>query len=178
MKKDYPMIHQKPSVKLLRDIVNTVTGVDVRNSQGRQRHLVNAKMIYSKILMDKGFGCSQVGKSIRKHHTTILNYQRKWDGYVFSDDSLKGDYNIVCNMYEKLCEIEPDVDNEEEDNLNEDITFKSINLRELLNHSQKNKYDTEEEERLKDILELVRERTKKGTEEVVFNKLRNIYNGI
>ena len=94
MKKDYPMIHQKPSVKLLRDIVNTVTGVDVRNSKGRQRHLVNAKMIYSKILMDKGFGCSQVGKSIRKHHTTILNYQNKWDGYVFSDDSLKGDYKI------------------------------------------------------------------------------------
>jgi hypothetical protein len=83
---------------------------------------------------------------------------------------------VIC--MKKLCEIEPDVDNEEEDNLNEDITFKSINLRELLNHSQKNKYDTEEEERLKDILELVRERTKKGTEEVVFNKLRNIYNGI
>jgi len=172
------MIHQRPSVRLLREIIDTVTGVDVRNSIGRQRHLVNAKPIYSKLLMDTGSGCSQVGRSIRKHHTSILNYQKKWDGYVFSDDNLKSDYDIIANIYEKMYNEEPDVYNDDDDNLNDNITLKSINLRSLLDENRRNKYDIEEEERLKDIFELVRERTKKGTEAIVLDKLRKIYNGI
>lgn len=45
--------------------------------QSRQPHLVNARRLATERLIDLGFSPSQIGRYLKRNHTTILNYLPK-----------------------------------------------------------------------------------------------------
>ena len=53
----------KPCFKTIREVVNSIFHVDIM-SKSRKRDVVNARMIYSKILREKHLSYNVIGKSL------------------------------------------------------------------------------------------------------------------
>lgn len=80
----------------LRDIVNNVFSVDIY-SKSRQREIVDARHVYSKILREKGYGYQSIGDSIKKNHATIVHYVKNIDSILTYDSSLRDKY-MECKV--------------------------------------------------------------------------------
>ncbi len=180
--------NRKDDFKNLIAIIKDVTGIDVKEHNTRQRYIVNAKMIFSKILRDNKYTLKSIGREIGKDHSTVLHYTKKWDVYALTDYDLKNNYKIVSELFESsyidLSELKRDDKEKMVQNLTLENNILNLKLKEKnqeiakLNKQTSNLPFDSEEERLKDIIDLVKERTKKGKEDVVLNKLRRIFNGI
>jgi hypothetical protein len=77
----------------LKNIVDTIFNVDITNSV-RKKEYVDARMVFSKIIHDKGATIVSIGQYLGKNHSSILNYMANFDNY-FSEHSLKRKY-VVC----------------------------------------------------------------------------------
>lgn len=61
----------------------------------RQQEYVDARIIYSRILRDRGYTLKSIGDSIKKDHTVIVHYMKSSDFLMFSDKKFASDY-IAC----------------------------------------------------------------------------------
>lgn len=80
----------------LRLIVNNVFSVDIYE-KSRQRDIVDARHIYSKILREKGYGYEAIGGSIGKNHATIVHYINNIDSILTYDKPLRDKY-MECKI--------------------------------------------------------------------------------
>lgn len=122
-----------------------------------------------------GFAYSAIGYTISKDHTTIMHYINVIDGL------LKTDGNVLL-LYKK-CEYElikqsedfflSKVKNEEETELVK-VLRKKI---ERLTLEKKRLEYFEMFDRLRDIMDAINERTPKGKEKEVYNKIMRMFNG-
>ena len=65
----------------------------------RNRENVNARMIFSKILLDKGYTTVAIAEYLGKTHCTIVHYKKRFDGYILNDKRLKGSYESAKAVY-------------------------------------------------------------------------------
>lgn len=65
----------------------------------RNRENVNARMIFSKILLDKGYTTTAIGEYLGKSHCTIVHYKQRFDGYILNDKRLKDSYEDAKAVY-------------------------------------------------------------------------------
>ena len=65
----------------------------------RNRPNVNARMIFSRILIDKGHTTISIGKYLNRSHCTIVHYNKKFDGYIMSDKQLRNSYHRANDIY-------------------------------------------------------------------------------
>jgi chromosomal replication initiation ATPase DnaA len=82
----------------LKTIVNNIFLTDV-DSENRQRQVVDARKVYSKILRDLGYSCQAVGDSIKKDHATIIHYQKSIEHLLAYDDTLREKYKACKNAF-------------------------------------------------------------------------------
>lgn len=82
----------------LKTIVNNIFLTDV-DSDNRQRQVVDARKVYSKILRDLGYSCQAVGDSIKKDHATILHYQKSIEYLLAYDSTLRAKYKACKNAF-------------------------------------------------------------------------------
>jgi len=82
----------------LKTIVNNIFLTDV-DSDNRQRQVVDARKVYSKILRDLGYSCQAVGDSIKKDHATILHYQRNVEHLLAYDETLRAKYKACKDAF-------------------------------------------------------------------------------
>lgn len=170
---------KKKEFQHLRVIIQALLGVDVVNDTSRVQHNVNARIIYSNILRQQGFGCSLIASSINKNHATILHYFKQFKWYLKTDEELSNGYSSVMKEYGvEYNPIYSMTDQELKKKLisltNENKKLYSSN--EIL-LEQINKEKTRQK-RLQDIYSLIDERTRKGSEEEVLSKLKTFYNGV
>lgn len=82
----------------LKTIVNNIFLADV-DSDNRQRQVVDARKVYSKILRDLGYSCQAIGDSIKKDHATILHYQKSIGHLLAYDGTLREKYKACKNAF-------------------------------------------------------------------------------
>lgn len=162
------------TTKALRSSVNTHFGVDI-NSNERTRSYVNARMTFAYFMHKKGYGLSRIGRMMGKDHSTILYYLKNIEDYLEIDADFRERFEIV---HEDIYINDAAVHFLTEGELIKEVF--SLRKEIILLHSQLSRFKAEEREskRLKPIMDMVAERTKKGTEDIVLNKLNKIYNGI
>lgn len=84
----------------LKNIINEVFFVDI-DVKCRNREVVDARKIYSKILRDKGYSYERIGSSIGKDHATIIHYVRNIEHLLAYDQLLKEKYIACENVFSK-----------------------------------------------------------------------------
>ena len=168
-------------------------------SKNRKQNNVNARMAFATILKKKGFSYDKVGSFISRDHATIIHYHRKLDMYLGSDEFFKTTYEKIKSEFEIYC-IEKKLENPKnfvekilDENLQTSMPHYNeelISYVKLLNKQKKDLYLTIEklqlknhtlnlsENRVKNLIEIVKQRTKIGTEEYIEKKLNVWYNGI
>ena len=83
--------------KKIREVVNYIFGVDIM-TKSRKRNVVNARMIYSKILREKHLSYNIIGKSILKNHASIIHYTKSIDWLLAYDKPLLEKYKNCVEL--------------------------------------------------------------------------------
>lgn len=78
----------------LKIIIKNILGVDVMEIK-RERDIVNARRIYSKILYDRLYTHQSIGDSIGKHHSLIIHYLKNIDVLFNQEHTFFAQY-IAC----------------------------------------------------------------------------------
>ena len=86
-------------INYLKQIVSNEFQVDV-SSLRRTRVHVDARLVYSYILRNRGLGLSRIGKSINKNHATVLYLLNNASSYLKQDPDLKTKYDSCLLMFE------------------------------------------------------------------------------
>ena len=146
-------INEHLDMKELKNIVDTIFDVDISNSV-RKKNFVEARMVFTKILRDRGTTLVAIAAFLDKNHCTIINYMGNFDNY-FSEQSLKKKY-IVCR--EAFFQKRP-VDR---------LYLEKDKLSAI-----ENKY-----KRFKHILDIMNDRTPYGKEDVLEKKIISFLNNI
>lgn len=176
MKKE-PKIESK--IKILKALIEGVLGVDVTGDRSRRRHVVDARLIYSKILKDEGLGCSEIARSLRRDHATILHYFRVFEVYTKTDAVLLDTYKKIKKLFETESDSVPVMSGtdlkKEVYSLRNEIKMLTSDKRKLISKLTERR---ETQERLHEIFALIKERTKEGSENEILKKLTTFYNGV
>ena len=165
--------------KVLKKVIDRVFNIDV-TTKGRQRHLVNARMVFSKILRDENCSYKQIAFFLNlESHASIMHYIKQIDFILGYEKDLK-------ELYDKCLELYKDADSSIEDlapnelkiriealeNKNKLLSLEIESLKSSIKDLNK------EDKRFLQLFNLIRSRTKKGNENEVARKLNTIYNGI
>jgi DNA-binding transcriptional MerR regulator len=94
------MISQEIKDKV-RKAIQKVTRVDIQEKT-RRYEIIESRMIYYKILRDKGFTLQEIGDSLEKNHATVLHSLKVFDDIVGIDKDLKRKYYEVVNQLSDL----------------------------------------------------------------------------
>jgi hypothetical protein len=84
----------------LKKIVNDVFLIDLMSSR-RERTIVDARKVYSKILRDEGISLESIGKSINKNHATVIHYIKDLHSILSYDKELRDKYIACKNVFIK-----------------------------------------------------------------------------
>jgi len=160
-------------------VIKTILGVDVRKERKRYHNIVNAKIIYSQILHEAGYGCSVIAKSMIMNHATVLHYFRKFPWYVKTDVQLRNNYEKCKSEFNRVYDpIYYLTENE----LKKELISLRIEKEKLSSELEKlNAIVTESEvksARLTPLFNIVEQRTRVGTEEEILRRLNQFYNGV
>jgi len=159
--------------------VKTLLGVDVRKDRSRVQHIVNAKMIYSTILNEQGYGCSVIAKSMLMNHATVLHYFKNFKWYVKTDVVLRNNYEKIKSEFNR--EYDP-IYYASENELKKELISLRIRNKELSTETEKVKLRLQEfqekDKRFSELFKVIQERTRPGTEDVTLHKLNQFYNGV
>jgi len=137
----------------LKDIVDTIFNVNITNSV-RKKEYVEARMVFAKILHERGATIVSIARFLEKNHCSILNYMGNFDSY-FTDISLKKKY-VVCR----------------------EAFFQKRPVDKLYLEKDKISAIEYKYKRFKNILDIMNERTPYGKEEVLEKKIISFLNGI
>ena len=163
----------------LREIVKTLSGVEIKDNKNRMQHIVDSKMIYANILHEKGYGCSVIARYMGMNHATILHYFKKFPWYLKTDVPLKNKYERIKSEFNK--EYDP-VYYLSENELKKEVFSLRIENELLSSELEKLTSDLsvfhKREGRLQNIYKVIEERTRIGSEDKILNKLIRFYNGV
>lgn len=146
-------ISEHLDMKELKNIVDIIFDVDISNTV-RKKDYVEARMVFTKILRDRGATLVSIADFLDKNHCTILNYMCNFDNY-FSEQSLKKKY-ILCR----------------------DAFFQKRPVDKLYIEKDNISAIESKYKRFKNILDLMNDRTPYGKESVLEKKIISFLNGI
>ena len=165
-------------VNLIIKLTNEVYKCNLQDS-GRQRNNVNARMTCSYVLRQRGYVLSQIGGFLNKDHATILHYLKNVDWYLKTDkiflscfqritEEFNNDFNPVHAMALEELKKEVFSSRTELKELNLEVAGLKLAL------SETNKSNG----RVEVLVDMVKQRTRLGTEREIEGKLHRWYNGV
>ena len=155
----------------LREFVNHLFGVEIR-SVVRRREFVNARLVYCKILRDRGHTVVEIAKSISKHHSSIIRYCGYVDTVITQDETLAEKYLLCKQLFPKESPIDYNADLIKRIKLLEEENEKLL-YNKLKSESYYDKYC-----RLDSIIKMLDERTPNGKERLMRDALLKFLNGL
>jgi hypothetical protein len=164
----------------LTDIIKSVFNEDVKDKM-QKREIVDARIIFSKILRERGYTYSSIGRFLRKDHSTIISYMRNVHALLSQVDGLMAKY-ISCRdaflidkelIYNEVLNIKKEVkgNNLSIISLNNQIE-KLILERDNVTQMEK-KY-----KRIADIMNLIDKKTPNGREKFILKRINLMFNDI
>jgi chromosomal replication initiation ATPase DnaA len=84
-------------INYLKGVIEKVLDLDI-SKNCRERDIVDGRIIYSKILRDRGHTLSNIGQPVHKDHTTILHYLKQFDSLYEYDKKFSSNYDICSSV--------------------------------------------------------------------------------
>jgi hypothetical protein len=163
----------------LKDIIQHHLGVDVIKDKSRTKEKVEARMMFSYIMHEKGYGPSEIGRFLKKDHTSVIHYLKTFPWYLKTDKALSEDYAVVRKSFVNDLGHIFEFTNSE---LTKEIFFLQNKINDLYSEQKQLKDSIESsyktKGRLQNIFKLIQERTRIGAEDEVLKKLNHFYNGL
>ena len=158
----------KKEVEELIDIIKNEFGVDIRKKIRKQAY-VDGRFVFAKILTDRGYGISDLGRAIGKHHSSIIHHRDSANDLLETNPAFAQKY-MACR--DKFMSGKNDlVEIPDKEKLLNQIDTLILDRNALLEEVQKHK-------RLKNIIEFIDSRTPSGKESFVLRKINLMFNGI
>lgn len=163
----------KSEMEALQTIVEDIFKVSLMNKK-RLITLVDARMVFSKILRDRGHTLVSIANYLEKDHTTIMNYMEKVVYLLKQDDKLFESYMMVKDMF---------LENREE--LMDEIKDKDLHMKIARINHQLDKFIAErnyvfemdkKNTRFRYIIDLLNKRVPEGKEAHIENKIMQLLN--
>ena len=161
-------MQSRKEIEELIDIIKNVMNVDI-TKKTNERIYVDGRMVFSKILTDRGYGIAILGRALKKHHSSIIHYRTSANDLLDTNELFAQKY-FACK--DKFMSDKQDVfkiSNKEQ--LLNQIDALILDRNALLKEVQKHK-------RLKNIIEYIDKRTPNGKESLVLRKINLMFNGI
>ena len=144
-------------------------------SKRRTRDIVDAKMIYSKLLREKGFTLKKIGETLGKDHTTIIHYIRAMDNLIETEPNMNNTYakcrDIFFEGEEREAQIDPEILKIRMKDLRRQCNILNIEL-------QKQKEQNRRYKRLSELVSVLDQRIPKGKEEQFKTIINRVFNNI
>lgn len=148
--------------------------VDIHNRR-RLRNVVDSRMIYAKLLREDGMTYKDIGKTIKKDHTTIIYYVNQIDALIGNDPVINYSYAKCRDMF---------FEGREKHKIEFDQIEAARKIREYMDMYDKAKRERDQAmetnrkvRRLSEIIQLIDERTPKGQEQKVWTVINRMFNG-
>ncbi len=161
-------MEDRKEIEELIDIIKNVVGVDI-TKKTNERIYVDGRMIFSKILTDRGYGISRLGRFIKKHHSSIIHYRNIANDLLETNPLFAEKYMVCKDKFMSDKGVVKKISNKE-DLLNQIDTL-ILDRNALLEEVQKHR-------RLSNIIEFIDSRTPSGKESFVLRKINLMFNGI
>jgi|TARA_B100000780_G_C21026859_1_gene411662 hypothetical protein len=171
--------HQFPrEVNLIVKLTNERFGTDLQ-TKGRKRNSVNARMTCSYILRRRGFTLTQIGSFLGRDHATILHYLKNIEWYIKTDlqfnrmfTEIEEDFNSSANPVHVMGveELKKEVFSLRNELKELDLRLEGLKIAQSTAKAKSL--------RVESIFEIVRQRTRLGTEKEIENKLHRWFNGV
>lgn len=169
----------EPDMLQLKKIINQKFGVDI-NTNTRKRDFVNARLVYAKILRERGYTFESIARSINRDHATIIYYVRCAMHIFMQDKFLEKKYVECKELF--FGSIDPTTIVSNEQVIPEDFSNLMSQINSLTAENDTLKYEIDERvkrfKRINRIINLIEERTHYGKEELVERKIREMFNGL
>lgn len=157
------------------EFVNEFFGVDI-SSKSRKREIVEARMMYAKLMKRyTKHSLSAIGAPIGRDHSMIIHYNKNFTWLKKSEPEFARKFDTLNDMYEEFRAVWFDAERFDEKS-------KIIFLQKSLQTEQEKvekyeKYFTKIK-RLDSIIQLIEQRTPKGEEEYIEQKINRMFNSI
>lgn len=163
-------------MKALKEIIEEQFEIDNLFRNTRRREYVDARMIYSKILKDRGHSVSSIGRFLGKNHATVIHYVCNAEFLIRQEAKLRERYaNSRSTFFEYRDPVYKTPT--QRDLMNKVISL--MNQIEIL-EDQKREIDSDELriKRFRPIITLLEERLPEGKEDFLEQKIKRILNDI
>ena len=159
----------------LADIVKSVFNEDVKDKIQR-REIVDARMVFSKILRERGYTYASIGRFLKKDHSTIINYMRNIYSLLTQVNGLMAKY-IICRDLFLIDKEVLYINKEEKDNKLSIISLNNQIEKLILERENVTRMETKYK-RIEDILSIIDKKTPNGKEKFILKKVNLMFNDI
>ena len=157
---------------LLKGIVEEAFNTKVM-AKGRYRENVDARMIFAKILRERGHTYKSIGNYLYKDHSTIIHYSEQASNLI---KTYKKMLNLYIDCRNKFLENrEPIVLHTDRDLVREVLSLRN-QIDDLLSQYEDIKNIEKKYERLSGIINLIELRTPVGSENLIKKKINEMFN--
>jgi hypothetical protein len=157
----------------LRLIVNEVFEVEIMN-KNRTRHVVDARMVFSKIIRDRGHTLTSIGRFLKKDHTSILHYVTV-SNYILTQDNRLMDMYIVCK--DRFLKDRDPIVSYTDNELVKTILMLRNQIDTLILERDNIKKMESKHIRFYNVINLIDKRVPEGQEKIIYRKINEILNG-
>lgn len=157
---------------MLKEIVESAFGVNLLKPN-RQRDVVDCRMVFAKIIRERGHTYKSVGNYLYKDHSTIIHYVEQASNLIKTDKKMLDLYISCRNKF--LENREPIVLHTDRDLVREVLSLRN-QIDDLLSQYEDIKNIERKYERLSGIINLIELRTPVGSENLIKKKINEMFN--
>ena len=165
--------HHPEQVRRLADICFIIFNGDVF-ARNRKRSVVDARICFAMLINEQGLGPSEVGRILGRDHSTIIHYLNRGEALFETDKNFRKNMVMAREDYSGKDPVyyysSPELRKKYMEIRSELEQVKG----ELLDIKDQMRYDR----RIQPILDVVRMRTKRGSEDDALTKIKRVYNGL
>jgi len=158
----------------LKTIVEEIFDVDI-TERNRRVNIVNARMVFTKIMKDNGYKDGEIAQALNKDRTTIIHYKQHCDVFMSQDDKMMNKY-LECK--ERFNTLTP----QRIPLRTYDLEKKIINLTNKIDSLILERNNVKKIERkyarLQEIIDLIDERTPERMEKEIKRKINQMFNDL
>jgi len=158
----------------LKEIISDTTSINIMD-KNRFRQVVDARIVFSKIIRERGYTFSSIARYLNKDHTTIIHYICECNSLIQTNDKIMETYLICRDKF--LQDKDALLTYTDKDAVKEMIVLKN-DIENLMLKNSRIKNLEIKYERLNEIINLIDKRTPEGDEHRIRKEIMKMFNGL
>jgi len=172
--KRLPTQFAETEMNSLKEIISDTTGMNIMD-KNRFRQVVDARIVFSKIIRERGYTLSSIARYLSKDHTTIIHYICECNSLIQNNDKIMETYLICRDKF--LQDKDALLTYTDKDAVKEMIVLKN-DIENLMLKNSRIKNLEIKYERLNEIINLIDKRTPEGDEHKIRKEIMKMFNGL